>query len=360
MTIPFVIFALPRSRTFWVSRYLTYGGWTCGHDQARYARTPEDVRSWLSLEQTGTVETAAAPFWRMVPEKRPDARLVVIRRPVSEVADSLTRTGVVFDPDKLMARLRYLNRKLDQIERHGALVVSFDDLDIPAIRARLFEHCLGLPFDPAWDRQLAGVNLQINFPAMLRYERANAAQLRRAEALCARDIRMDLRGERPRLGQPREDGVTIQDEMAATVYRDGRDLFAEHCRAVDEPDDEWTRKNIPMLFQLERMGLLHFVTARRNGRMLAYLQTILSPSLESTTRMAGTQTLFFASEDARGLGLGMALQRASITTLRRRGVAEIVMRAGVRGSGPKLGILYRRLGAEPFGQVYRLELKKAA
>ncbi len=28
---PFVVFGLPRSRTAWLSRFLTYGDWVCGH-----------------------------------------------------------------------------------------------------------------------------------------------------------------------------------------------------------------------------------------------------------------------------------------------------------------------------------------
>jgi hypothetical protein len=52
----------------------------------------------------------------------------------------------------------------------------------------------------------------------------------------------------------------------------------------------------------------------------------------------------------------MKLQRASLAALRERGVDEVVMRAGHRGSGPRLGTIYRRLGAEEFGNLYRLEL----
>jgi hypothetical protein len=37
-------------------------------------------------------------------------------------------------------------------------------------------------------------------------------------------------------------------------------------------------------------------------------------------------------------------------------VNEIVYRAGVRGSGPKLGAIFRRLGADDFGQIYKLVL----
>ena len=45
---PFVVLSLPRSRSYWLSRYLSYGGWHCGHEEIRHARTLSDVRAWLA------------------------------------------------------------------------------------------------------------------------------------------------------------------------------------------------------------------------------------------------------------------------------------------------------------------------
>ena len=55
----------------------------------------------------------------------------------------------------------------------------------------------------------------------------------------------------------------------------------------------------------------------------------------------------------------MKLQRAAIETLQARGVNEVFFRAGVRGSGPRMGAMYRRLGAADDGQLYKLNLKAA-
>jgi len=353
---PFVIFGLPRSRTYWLSRYLSCGDWVCGHDEARHVRSIEDVCSWFSQEGVGSVETAAAPFWRLVP---PGVRLAVIRRPVEDVVNSLMATGIVFNKNKLTTRMRHLDRKLDQIEGSGAMSVQFADLSSESVCARLFEHCLGLPHDPAWWARLAPINLQINLAAELRYAAAHGPQLRRAEALCAGEIRRRLRPAKVRPGPVDANGVSIQAEKLETFIRDGEHLFAEHCLAVGEPEDEWTRKNIPMIERLEDAGGWLFMTARCNGRMLGYLQTLVGPSLEAVGRVSGTQGLFFVSRDAKGMNLGMKLQRATIETLKARGTYEIMMRAGVRGSGPDLGVMYRRLGAEEFGHLYKLKLKAA-
>lgn len=358
---PFVVFALPRSRTFWASRFLTYGGWTCAHEEARHVRSVEDVTAWLSQEYVGSIETAAAPFWRLLLDVRPDARIAVIRRPAAEVIASLLATGIQFDRPALGRLLAKTDRKLDQIERHapGVLSLSYADLAQESVCARLFEHCLGLPHEPAWWAHLAPMNLQADLGVLFRYYNAHAARLKDAEVACVRRIRHALLAGKVRHGVTDARGVTIQEERLDTFYRDGADLFREHCLAVGEAEDEWTRKNLPMIFQLEGGGCWQFMTARSNGRMLAYLMTLVAPSLEATGRTSATQTLFFASRDARGLNLGERLQRASIERLEPDDVYEVFMRAGVRGSGPKLGALYRRLGAEPCGELYRLQLGSA-
>jgi hypothetical protein len=45
--------------------------------------------------------------------------------------------------------------------------------------------------------------------------------------------------------------------------------------------------------------------------------------------------------------------------LKARGVNDVFMRAGVRGSGDRLDTIYRRMGAQNNGQEYRLILKEA-
>jgi hypothetical protein len=155
--------------------------------------------------------------------------------------------------------------------------------------------------------------------------------------------------------QPREaDGVTFQCEPFREFYRDAQPLFAEHLVQTGQSPDDHARKNVPLLERLDDDGCLHVFTGRSNGRMFSYLLSVIAPSLDSPTEMLAEQTIFFA--DPSWPGLGMKTQRAAIADLRERGVNRVLMRAGRRGSGPRLGALFRRLGAEPFGDLYNLSL----
>jgi len=350
-TLPFVVFSLPRSRSAWLSRFLTYGDWHCGHDELRHCRSLDDVRSWLSQPCTGTVETAASPFWRLLSRYRPDARVVTVRRSVNEVLPSLRRAGLQFEDGAMRLALGRLDRKLDQIEHRlpGVLSVPFSSLAQEQTCAALFQHCLPYPHDSAWWQAFNDVNIQISLPLLMRYYAAHRTQL---EKLAKQARHRMLAG----MGRDFElDGVTFQHEPFEQFYRDAQALFAEHLVQTDQSPEDHIHKNLPLLQRLDELGGLQTMTARSNGRMFGYLMTVIGPSLDARDRLAGFHTIFFASPLIRGLG--MKLQRAALDALRARGVQEVQMRAGHRGSGPRLGTFYRRLGAEEFGQLYRLELE---
>jgi GNAT superfamily N-acetyltransferase len=348
---PFVVFALPRSRTKWLSTFLTYGEWHCGHDEIRHCRSLDDVTSWLSQPCTGTVETAAAPFWRLLERYAPEARVVTLRRPVEAVAASLARAGLMFEDPVMLRLLQRIEAKLDQIEARvpNVLRVTFDDLATEASCAAVFEHCLQMPHDPAWWAHLAPLNLQTSLPVLMRYYAAHRPQL----AKLAKQARhRTMAGMMQRA--PEIDGITFQHEPFRQFYADAGPLFAEHLVQTGQSPDDHALKNLPLLELLDDAGLLQTMTARSNGRMFGYLMTALGPTLDAEGVTQGWHTIFFVSPDMPGLG--MKLQRAALDGLRERGVDEVVMRAGHRGSGPRLGTFYRRLGAEPFGELYKLEL----
>ena len=106
--------------------------------------------------------------------------------------------------------------------------------------------------------------------------------------------------------------------------------------------------------RIYEIGAMQIMTARSNGRMFGYLMTLISPSLTSESVTEALHTTFFASSDAPGLGL--KLQRAALSPLKDHGVDDLYMRAGVRGSGDRLGSIYRRIGAQDFGQMFHLNL----
>jgi hypothetical protein len=346
---PFVVLSLPRSRSRWLSCLLNYGDWQCGHDEIRHCRSLDDVKSWLAQPCTGSVETGAAPFWRLLLHYRPDVRIVTIRRPVEDVVCSLRATGVAFDAtlEPLMQRL---DHKLDQIEQRvpGVRSFTYEDLRTESACAALFEYCLPYQHDHVRWLTFDRGNMQINLHHMMRYFAAHRVQLEKV-AKQAKHRMLSLMSRAPEI-----DGVTFQQETMAS-YDEAIPLFKEHAVITDRSPNAYLLVNEPLLRQLDELGSLQITTARSNGRLFGYLVTVIGPSLEFKDKLTACHTAFFVSPLIKNLGL--KLQHVAAETLREKGVGDLQMRAGVVGAGPKLGAFYRRMGAEEYGHLYRLDLE---
>lgn len=352
----FVVFALPRSRTAWLSHFLTYGDWHCGHDEIRHMRSLDDVKAWFSQDCTGTVETSVAPFWRLLDSVAPGVRVVVVRRPVDDVVNSLMAiSGCEFDRATITDLMRRYDRKLDQIEaRIPCLSVNYADLTDEATCAAIFEYCLPYKHDSARWRELSGVNIQINMPALIRYCAAYKPQLDKLASIARHKSRTMLALRRP----VAPDGMTIQTETFDDWLKDARHLLEEHHFQIGEDPENWRNKNIPLLRTMFEIGAMQITTARANGRMFGYLMTLLTPSLVTEGVMTAVNTAFFA--DPATPGVGIKLQRAALTSFQERGIGEVFWETNTVGGAGRIGSIYKRLGAEEKGSVFRLRLAEAA
>lgn len=350
---PFLVLGLPRSRTAWLSRFLTYGDWVCGHEQIRHLRSLGDVRAWYSQPCIGSAETEAARWWRLLDKYAPNARIVVVRRPVDAVIDSLSRLGM--GADAIAPAMRSLDAKLDQVQARmrNVLSVPFDDLRCEDACAAIFEHCLPYHHDSAHWGALAPVNIQIDMRALSRYVEAYLPALSRLAATARQTILTDMSARRP----ARMDNMEIQAESFDSWVRDAEALFDSHLVSVGEAPGDWRDKNLSLMRTMHDAGLMHITTARSNGRMFGYLATFITPSLTAEGKMCATNTAFFASPDAPGLGL--KLQRASLAEMKKMGVDHVFWEASLRGDGPRIGALYKRLGAAEHGRTYRMQLAAA-
>lgn len=170
MKPPFVIFGLPRSRTYWLSRFLSYDGRVCDHDPSRFFRTRADVGAYFNRPLAAAVDTALGLIWADVKDALPDnLRVAVVHRSQRAVAASLEAIGAPV-PD-----LGAFAAKLEQI---GGEHFEFDELNREAQARAMFEWCLDRPFDRAWWMGLRDVRLECNKAAYVRDVERNLAGVR--------------------------------------------------------------------------------------------------------------------------------------------------------------------------------------
>lgn len=192
---PFIIYALPRSRTAWLSKFLTYGDWTCHHEMAGYIHKVEDIKHFFACPNIGTAETGAILGWRLIKHYAPTIRTVVIRRPVEDVVQAMLAIDMAglakFDEHKLRVAMLRADRALQDISRYcdDALTVDYAALDERFACRKVFIHCLGERMPLEWYERWKDENVQVNVPAAWINYQKNREKIDQFKRECYRDLR---------------------------------------------------------------------------------------------------------------------------------------------------------------------------
>lgn len=182
MTRPFIIYALPRSRTLWLSKFLTYGPWKCGHDIVTDYFTPESLQHVLTRPYFGTVETGMVEGWRVAKKLVPYAKIIVIKRSPLEVINSLTTIGIPNTGRQIFDRADML----DEVSNlHNVMTFNYNEFNNEGACSELFEYCLDIPFDRDWWLGLKDANIQLDVSMRIEKLKANQNAIRSLRALVA-------------------------------------------------------------------------------------------------------------------------------------------------------------------------------
>lgn len=182
MTTPFIVFSLPRSRSAWLSQFLTYGDWNCSHDIATELHSIAALQDHFSKPFTGSSETGMIDGWRLVYKLCPTIKTVVVRRKVTEVAQSLAKFGL--EADDLILKRNALLREVSALP--NTVTVNYDDLNREETCKAIFEHCLQIPFDREHWLKLKDKNIQVDMALWLEKLRRNHDGIEALKAEVAR------------------------------------------------------------------------------------------------------------------------------------------------------------------------------
>ncbi|MEO0034352.1 MAG: hypothetical protein RLZZ501_375, partial [Pseudomonadota bacterium] len=116
--------------------------------------------------------------------------------------------------------------------------------------------------------------------------------------------------------------------------------------------------NLPLLDQVAAAGMLQITGAWAGRHLVGYLFFLLAPSFNGHD-MTATRGAVYLRPGWRGPA-GVRLYRTALDGLRARGVARAHLRAGVVGAGGRQAAMIRRLGGQPDGQLFTIDLRGAA
>lgn len=198
---PFIIYALPRSRTAWLSRFLSYGDWTCYHEQLTFMRSLEEMQRFFARPNMGSAETAGIQGRHLIRYVAPDIREIVILRPVDEVVNSILSINIgmagTYNVPLLQRNMEYGDRELRKLsKKHGVLVLNYEDLELEENCKRIFEYCLPYRFDKVWWEFFKSQNIQVSLKEAVLYYLNNRDAIENFKRHCKSElIRLRRSGE---------------------------------------------------------------------------------------------------------------------------------------------------------------------
>jgi hypothetical protein len=176
---PFLVIGLPRSRTFWLSQFLSYGGRKVVHDPFLFMDSLSQLDDLFAGGADGAVDTVLGGAWRGVKRRYPDLRLMVVQRDVEDVIRSFAQFGVTGEPFNYGMRQYARTFQDPELLEEAELTVSFNDLNTFETCDRLFQACHGRRADPCWWSSLKDQNLQCDVPRSLSRFAENQAEIGR-------------------------------------------------------------------------------------------------------------------------------------------------------------------------------------
>jgi len=342
---PFFVFALPRSRTFWLSKWLGQGSAPVGHDLGALVDSCQQFHL-ATAGVVGTVETGAMVAHRLIRQMWPEAKFVTIRRLRGEVLESLAKFGI----EGQEGELEHRDACLDELENLGAQRVDYENLNDVNCCAWLMEYLRApLPFDFNWWQAHAGLNLQVPMATRLellanRQDAIQALIQEAAELEKSLDPQFSL----------------VRRETWDSLWADAKNLAEGHYLEANggEPKPGHPfEMDVELMRQIEATGRLLAMTARVNGTLVGYITWTVVPNSESKGMQIADMGGPYVSPGFSKFNFGSKLISESIKLLQMSGVKNLQLHHPAFGRGAKLGPLFERLGAKLVHYRYELQLE---
>lgn len=169
----YLIFALPRSRTTWLSVFLSNESGLCYHDKSIEFATLKAIHEWgLDNPNCGIIDTALIVHWEKLMEMNPNVRFILIERPLCDVEESLKKINLP------IMSLGVLQKNLIEMKKNPrVMIIQFKDLDDMEMCSKLYEYCTELPFNRDRWELLRRIDMQPRITQIIQDMYKNASNL---------------------------------------------------------------------------------------------------------------------------------------------------------------------------------------
>jgi hypothetical protein len=121
----FIILSMPRSRTAWLSLYLTLAGLACEHELIAKSDSFESAISKIKSQEIGCCDTGQILRLKEIKDEL-NPRILIIKRDINDVKDSLSKIGIN-GVDELLSKQNDILNVASQ--ENDTLTIQFQDID---------------------------------------------------------------------------------------------------------------------------------------------------------------------------------------------------------------------------------------
>jgi hypothetical protein len=169
---PFCIIGTPRSRTTWLSKFLTYEDVVCEHDPSMQFKELRDIPAYFKANR-GAVDSGLTFLWRNVVAV-PQIKVLAIKRPYDEVRASFKRIKIEDIPDMVFTRYE---AAFDAM-KYEVPIFSYSSLFDPVVVKKVFKWAIGEDCPDAWYERWTSTYVQPDISMLVAAAKKNLDGIR--------------------------------------------------------------------------------------------------------------------------------------------------------------------------------------
>ena len=182
MIDPFLIFGYPRSRTKWLSEFLTTERTTCYHEPSVHWKNKDDISSFFKYRpRCGVADSGLTLLWKDVVRRIPKCKIILVER---NLEDALNSMNNLLDKHGLEClNKNHYKQSYDKIQEIkneiDCLVIPYESLKEENICRTVFEYCIpDEEFDSTRWVEMDKVNIQVEFESSMKIFMENKDSIR--------------------------------------------------------------------------------------------------------------------------------------------------------------------------------------
>lgn len=144
--------------------------------------------------------------------------------------------------------------------------------------------------------------------------------------------------------------ISYQVESFKDLRDEIDDLWLSHYKEIARHQDKIALSpDYDRYMELDRLGLLHFVTARDVSKLVGYFVSLVAPSLHYKDHLMSMNDLLYVLPSHRKGMVGTNMIKYAVDSLKDKGVSRVLINVKMAND---FGVLLERLGFVPMERIY--------